>query len=125
MIVVIIGIVLLMLNVCACGAVIYQKHRVREREDNLRRRIKRLSDAGMISQQPVTSAASNEPPTASSRYCVSNDNGNVCNNVRPVQGFPSTQSPRFQSTSRSDWDRLGGIVMFQIWTAKDDLYTYI
>ena len=48
LIVVIIGIVLLLLNVCACGAVVYQKHRVREREDNLRRRIKRLSDAGMI-----------------------------------------------------------------------------
>ena len=51
LIVVSIGIVLLLLNVCACGAVIYQKHRVREREDNLRRRIKRLSDAGMIRGQ--------------------------------------------------------------------------
>ena len=42
LIVVIIGIVLLMLNMCACGAVIYQKRRVRQREDNLRRQIKRL-----------------------------------------------------------------------------------
>ena len=59
LIVVSIGIVLLLLNVCACGAVIYQKHRVRQREDNLRRRIKRLSDAGMIRGQDTNDL---EPP---------------------------------------------------------------
>ena len=58
LIVVIIGIVLLMLNVCACGAVIYQKHRVRQREDNLQRRIKRLSDAGMIRNDQSNNEAS-------------------------------------------------------------------
>lgn len=62
-----------MLNVCACGAVVYQKHRVRQREDNLRRRIKRLSDAGMI--RPGSDANESGP-----RYCVSNDGGHVCNN---------------------------------------------
>ena len=69
-----IGIVLLLLNVCACGAVIYQKHRVRQREDNLRRRIKRLSDAGMISRSGGQDSSNDyEPP----RYCgiSSNDNG--------------------------------------------------
>ena len=87
LIVVIIGIVLLMLNVCWCGSVIYQKNRVREREDNLRRRIKRLSDAGMIhgngggasgqgSQlQPSSNEANNG---GASKYCVSNDQP-VCN----------------------------------------------
>jgi hypothetical protein len=72
-IVVIIGIVLLMFNVCACGAVIYQKHKVREREDNLRRRIKRLSDAGMIRPGgPDTS------DLETSRYCVSSGNDQAC-----------------------------------------------
>ena len=78
--VVIIGIVLLMLNVCWCGSVIYQKNRVREREDNLRRRIKRLSDAGMIhgnggGQAPGSNEANN---AGASKYCVSNDQP-VCN----------------------------------------------
>ena len=81
MMVVIIGIVLLMLNVCWCGSVIYQKNRVREREDNLRRRIKRLSDAGMIhgngggGQAPGSNEANN---AGASKYCVSNDQP-VCN----------------------------------------------
>ncbi len=75
LIVVIIGIVLLMLNVCGFGSVMYQKYRVRQREDNLRRRIKRLSDAGMISNGNANDL---EPAP---RYCgVSNDNGHVCNN---------------------------------------------
>ena len=87
LIVVIIGIVLLMLNVCACGAVIYQKHRVRQREDNLQRRIKRLSDAGMIragNGSGQDQAANSNEPSQPRGYCVGagNDNGNgvVCNN---------------------------------------------
>ena len=48
-IVVIVGLVLLLLNLCFCIGVVYQKHRVRQREHNLRMRIKRLSDVGMIS----------------------------------------------------------------------------
>ena len=81
-----IGIVLLLLNVCACGAVIYQKHRVRQREDNLRRRIKRLSDAGMISRSGGQDSSNDyEPP----RYCgVSNDNGgtvSACNDREAVE----------------------------------------
>ena len=87
LIVVIIGIVLLMLNVCACGAVIYQKHRVRQREDNLRRRIKRLSDAGMIrNDQSNNEAGAASTASGMPRYCVGasgndNDNGGrICNN---------------------------------------------
>lgn len=67
-----------MLNVCACGAVIYQKHRVRQREDNLRRRIKRFSDAGMIHTEATTASASNPESAVASKYCVSNDQP-VCN----------------------------------------------
>ena len=48
-VVVIVGLVLLLLNLCFCIGVVYQKHRVRQREHNLRMRIKRLSDVGMIS----------------------------------------------------------------------------
>ena len=47
-IVIIVGLVLLLLNLCFCIGVVYQKHRVRQREHNLRMRIKRLSDVGMI-----------------------------------------------------------------------------
>lgn len=52
-VVVIVGLVLLLLNLCFCIGVVYQKHRVRQREHNLRMRIKRLSDVGMISHAQV------------------------------------------------------------------------
>ena len=70
LIVVIIGVVLLLLNVCACAAVIYQKHRVRQREDNLQRRIKRLSDAGLVmrpsnNDQTASTVSNNDLETTS------------------------------------------------------------
>lgn len=77
LIVVIIGIVLLMLNVCACAAVVYQKNRVRQREDNLRRRIKRLSDAGMI--RPPGPSECNDLEQQPRTYCVSSSHENGCN----------------------------------------------
>ena len=52
-VVIIVGMILLMLNVCACVGVIYQKSRVRQREDTLRRHIHRLSDAGVIHSASV------------------------------------------------------------------------
>ena len=75
LIVVIIGIVLLMLNMCACGAVIYQKRRVRQREDNLRRQIKRNQNSGII---PSSNTDEDQP----GGFCVArNENSNgVCNN---------------------------------------------
>ena len=79
--VVIIGIVLLMVNLCLGWSVIYRRNRVREREENLRQRIKRLSDAGMIHSGPPqnsTNEAGNVEASSASKYCVSNDQP-VCN----------------------------------------------
>ena len=47
-IVVILGLILLMFNLLACAGVYYQKQKVKRREMNLERRIKRMSDAGFV-----------------------------------------------------------------------------
>ena len=47
-IVVILGLILLMFNLLACAGVYYQKQKVKRREINLERRIKRMSDAGFV-----------------------------------------------------------------------------
>ena len=49
--VIIIGLVLLALNMCACAGVIYQKKRVRARETHLQQRIRGMSDAGLMSKE--------------------------------------------------------------------------
>ena len=78
-VVIIIGIILLSLNVCACVGVIYQKSRVRQREDNLRRHIHRLSDAGVIHSASVLADddAIENTATGGGPYCIStSDNFN-------------------------------------------------
>ena len=47
-IIVIIGLILLMFNLLACAGVYYQRQKVKRREMNLERRIKRMSDAGFV-----------------------------------------------------------------------------
>ena len=49
-IIVIVGLILLMFNLLACAGVYYQKQKVKRRELNLERRIKRMSDAGFVVQ---------------------------------------------------------------------------
>ena len=78
LIVVIIGAILILLNVCFLVAIMYQKRRVRQREDNLRRRIKRFSDAGMIHTDSGPTSNEMASASAASKYCVSNDQP-VCN----------------------------------------------
>ena len=79
-VVIVIGIILLSLNVCACVGVIYQKTRVRQREDNLRRHIHRLSDAGVIHSAQVLAedeAIDGGPGNGGGPYCISSsDNFN-------------------------------------------------
>ena len=49
--VIIIGLILLALNMCACAGVIYQKKRVRARESHLQQRIRGMSDAGLMTKE--------------------------------------------------------------------------
>ena len=65
-VVIIVGMILLMLNLCACAGVIYQKKRVRQRENSLQQRIRGMSDAGLMSA-PSSSNGDEHGP-----YCISN-----------------------------------------------------
>merc|ERR1719195_1257833 len=53
-IIVIIGLILLMFNLLACAGVYYQRQKVKRREMNLERRIKRMSDAGFVMDESAS-----------------------------------------------------------------------
>lgn len=49
--IIIIGFLLLILNVCFCAGVLYQKHRVRQRENNLQSQLRNISQSATFSGQ--------------------------------------------------------------------------
>ena len=53
-IIVIIGLIFLLFNLLACAGVYYQKQKVKRRELNLERRIKRMSDAGFVMDESAS-----------------------------------------------------------------------
>ena len=116
-VVIVIGIILLSLNVCACVGVVYQKTRVRQREDNLRRHIHRLSDAGVIHSAQIL--AENEdtdgiPGSSGGPYCISSSDNFNQNTYGPdpVRNTACTTSDPEDMSDSDDEEQL----------TDDDLY---
>ena len=114
-VVIVIGIILLSLNVCACVGVIYQKTRVRQREDNLRRHIHRLSDAGVIhSAQVLAEDEEGAPGSGGGPYCISSSDNFNQNTYGPdpVRNTACTTSDPEDLSDSDDEEQL----------TDDDLY---
>eukprot|EP00090_Calanus_glacialis_P028976 TRINITY_DN46469_c0_g1_i1.p1 TRINITY_DN46469_c0_g1~~TRINITY_DN46469_c0_g1_i1.p1 ORF type:complete len:805 (-),score=127.92 TRINITY_DN46469_c0_g1_i1:229-2286(-) len=97
-IIVIIGLILLLFNLVACAGVYYQKEKVKRREINLERKIKRMSDAGYVmddtpSHQSGLIVDSNveRETREDSQYSTLNSS----------QGNTSSKRPHFQLRSNS------------------------
>ena len=116
-VVIVIGIILLSLNVCACVGVVYQKTRVRQREDNLRRHIHRLSDAGVIHSAQILAedeGTDGIPGSSGGPYCISSSDNFNQNTYGPdpVRNNACTTSDPEDMSESDDEEQL----------TDDDLY---
>ena len=118
-VVIIIGIILLSLNLCACVGVIYQKSRVRQREDTLRRHIHRLSDAGVIHSASVLGeedGLENVPGSGGGPYCISSTDNFNQNTYAPdpLKNNACTSSDPEDISESEDEERLTDDELFMM-----------
>ena len=97
-IIVIIGLFFILINLVACTGVYYQKQKVRRREINLERKIKRMSDAGYVMDD---TASHQSGLIVDSNVERETRDDNHYSTLNSAQGNTSSKRPHFQLRSNS------------------------
>jgi neuroligin len=97
-IIVIIGLFFILINLVACTGVYYQKQKVRRREINLERKIKRMSDAGYVVDDTASHQSGLKVDSNVERETRDDNHYSTLNSA---QGNGSSKRPHFQLRSNS------------------------